>query len=99
MAMSKNATRYKTDLSPLQRKMVDIASLTHRHPPFGGDMIDTKPMRNMRKKTFYLHWPTGSRGGSGYELTRVTCEQVENEDLFESRYIMAKVYSNVFETS
>ena len=48
-AMSKNATTYKTDLSPLQRKMVDIASLTYRHPPFGGDMIDTKPMRIMKE--------------------------------------------------
>ena len=60
--MSKNPTTYKTDLSPLQRKMVDIASLTHRHPPFAevrwrqtfhviceGDMIDTKPMRIMKE--------------------------------------------------
>ena len=29
--------------------MVDIASLTYRHPPFGGDMIDTKPMRIMKE--------------------------------------------------
>ena len=59
--MSKNPTTHKTDLSPLQRKMVDIASLTHRHPPFAevrwrrtlhvceGDMIDTKPMRIMKE--------------------------------------------------
>ena len=67
MAMSKNATTYKTDLPPLQRKMVDIASLTHRHPPFAevrwrhtlyvceGDMIDSKPMRIMKEFFSYLH--------------------------------------------